>query len=62
MQTLEEKDQDVYTNGSAGYMNGKEAIKMREVAFEKHPSEPMVLYFVLNCEILTIMKNCSEAP
>uniref|UniRef100_A0A8C8CDT4 55 kDa erythrocyte membrane protein n=1 Tax=Oncorhynchus tshawytscha TaxID=74940 RepID=A0A8C8CDT4_ONCTS len=32
---------EVYTNGSAGHMNGTEPTRMREVAFEKNPSEPM---------------------
>uniref|UniRef100_A0A8B9H141 55 kDa erythrocyte membrane protein n=1 Tax=Astyanax mexicanus TaxID=7994 RepID=A0A8B9H141_ASTMX len=48
MQTFEGKDQEVYTNGSAGHMNGKEVIKMREVAFEKNPSEPMGVTLKLN--------------
>ena len=42
MQTYENKGADVYTNGSAGHMNGAELTRMKEVAFEKNPSEPMV--------------------
>lgn len=45
MQTYDSKRQDIYTNGSAGHVNGKESTKMREVAFEKNPSEPLVLSF-----------------
>uniref|UniRef100_A0A4W5KJG8 55 kDa erythrocyte membrane protein n=1 Tax=Hucho hucho TaxID=62062 RepID=A0A4W5KJG8_9TELE len=37
----ETKGAEVYTNGSAGHMNGTEPTRMREVAFEKNPSEPM---------------------
>ncbi|KAB5548634.1 hypothetical protein PHYPO_G00057860 [Pangasianodon hypophthalmus] len=49
MQTFEVKEQDtVYTNGSTGHMNGKEVTKMREVAFEKHPSEPLGVTLKLN--------------
>ncbi|KAI4882499.1 hypothetical protein NFI96_018895 [Prochilodus magdalenae] len=48
MQTCEGKDQEVYTNGSASYTNGKEVNRMREVAFEKHPSEPMGVTLKLN--------------
>lgn len=44
MQTYENKGAEVYTNGSAKHMNGTEQTKMREVAFEKNPSEPMVKY------------------
>jgi len=43
MQTYDNKGQEVFTNGSAGHMNGKDVTKMREVAFEKNPSEPLVL-------------------
>lgn len=44
MQTFEAKEQDaVYTNGSTGPVNVKEVTKIREVVFEKHPSEPLVL-------------------
>lgn len=42
MQTYENKGAEFYTNGSAGHMNGRELTKMKEVAFEKNPSEPMV--------------------
>lgn len=42
MQTHDTKGAEVYTNGSAGHMNGGEYTRMREVAFEKNPSEPMV--------------------
>ena len=42
MQTYENKGADIYTNGSAGHMNGAELTRMKEVAFEKNPSEPMV--------------------
>ncbi|KAG7484713.1 hypothetical protein MATL_G00053190 [Megalops atlanticus] len=48
MQTYEAKGEEVYTNGSAGHTNGKELTKMREVAFEKHPSEPMGVTLKLN--------------
>lgn len=46
MQTYENKGAEIYTNGSAGHMNGTELNKMKEVAFEKNPSEPMV-YLIL---------------
>lgn len=42
MQTNNCKGQEVYTNGSAGYMNNKDVTRMREVAFEKSSSEPLV--------------------
>ncbi|KAM4620689.1 55 kDa erythrocyte membrane protein isoform 1-T1 [Polymixia lowei] len=48
MQTYENKGAEVYSNGSAGHMNGTELKKMREVAFEKHPSEPMGVTLKLN--------------
>ncbi|KAK3555285.1 hypothetical protein QTP86_014970 [Hemibagrus guttatus] len=49
MQTFEAKEQDtVYANGSTGHMNGKEVTKMREVAFKKHPSEPLGVTLKLN--------------
>ncbi|XP_024250198.1 55 kDa erythrocyte membrane protein-like isoform X2 [Oncorhynchus nerka] len=41
MPAYETKGAEVYTNGSAGHMNGTEPTRMREVAFEKNPSEPM---------------------
>lgn len=44
MQAYENKGAEVYTNGSARHMNGAELTKMKEVAFEKNPSEPMVKY------------------
>lgn len=47
MQAYDSKGQDIYTNGSAGHVNGKEITKMREVAFEKNPSEPLVFLFIL---------------
>lgn len=40
--TCENKGAELYTNGSAGHMNGTELTKMKEVAFQKNPSEPMV--------------------
>ncbi|XP_029113611.1 55 kDa erythrocyte membrane protein isoform X2 [Scleropages formosus] len=48
MQTLESRGEEVYTNGSAALPNGKEIIKMREVAFEKNPSEPLGVTLKLN--------------
>ncbi|KAL0994137.1 hypothetical protein UPYG_G00118190 [Umbra pygmaea] len=44
------KGAEVYINGSAGIgnMNGTETTKMREVAFEKGPSEPMGVTLKLN--------------
>lgn len=42
MQTHENKGAAVYSNGKAGHMNGTEQTRMKEVAFEKSPSEPMV--------------------
>lgn len=48
MQTYENKGAEVYTNGSAGHMNGAELTKMKEVEFEKNPSEPMVCYLPLH--------------
>ncbi|XP_053504271.1 55 kDa erythrocyte membrane protein [Ictalurus furcatus] len=48
-QTFEAKEQEtVYTNGSTGHMNIKEVSKMREVAFEKHQSEPLGVTLKLN--------------
>uniref|UniRef100_A0A8C9TG91 55 kDa erythrocyte membrane protein n=1 Tax=Scleropages formosus TaxID=113540 RepID=A0A8C9TG91_SCLFO len=46
--TLESRGEEVYTNGSAALPNGKEIIKMREVAFEKNPSEPLGVTLKLN--------------
>ncbi|XP_051955348.1 55 kDa erythrocyte membrane protein-like isoform X2 [Xyrauchen texanus] len=48
MQTQDSKGQEVHTNGSAGHMNGKDVTKMREVAFEKHTSEPLGVTLKLN--------------
>ncbi|XP_054610812.1 55 kDa erythrocyte membrane protein isoform X4 [Dunckerocampus dactyliophorus] len=48
MQSLESKGAEVYTNGSAKYMNGTELTKMKEVAFEKNPSEPMGVTLKMN--------------
>ena len=42
MQTSDLQGAAVYTNGSSAPSNGPELSKMREVAFEKNPSEPMV--------------------
>lgn len=42
MQAQENKGAADYANGGAGHMNGTESSRMREVAFEKNPSEPMV--------------------
>uniref|UniRef100_A0A673B6P7 55 kDa erythrocyte membrane protein n=1 Tax=Sphaeramia orbicularis TaxID=375764 RepID=A0A673B6P7_9TELE len=48
MQTYENKGAEVYTNGSAGHMNGTELTRMKEVAFQKNPSEPMGVTLKLN--------------
>lgn len=48
MPAYETKGAEVYTNGSAGHMNGTEPTRMREVAFEKNPSEPMGVTLKLN--------------
>ncbi|XP_069556702.1 55 kDa erythrocyte membrane protein [Brachyistius frenatus] len=48
MQTYEIKGADIYTNGSARHMNGTEFDKMKEVAFEKNPSEPMGVTLKVN--------------
>ncbi|KAM8835790.1 55 kDa erythrocyte membrane protein [Synchiropus picturatus] len=48
MQTYDNKGADVYTNGSAAYMNGTGMTKMREVVIEKNPSEPMGVTLKLN--------------
>ncbi|XP_076024899.1 55 kDa erythrocyte membrane protein [Genypterus blacodes] len=50
MQTYESKGAEVYTNGSAGHMNGTELSRMKEVAFEKSPSEPMGVTLKLNAK------------
>uniref|UniRef100_A0A7N8XGU2 55 kDa erythrocyte membrane protein n=1 Tax=Mastacembelus armatus TaxID=205130 RepID=A0A7N8XGU2_9TELE len=39
---------DVYTNVSDGHMNGTERKRMKEVVFEKNPSEPMGVTLKLN--------------
>jgi len=49
MQSYECKGADVYTNGSAGgHLNGAEMTRMREVTFEKNPSEPMGVTLKVN--------------
>ncbi|XP_029028658.1 55 kDa erythrocyte membrane protein [Betta splendens] len=48
MQTYENKGADVYSNASSGHMNGTELTRMKEVAFEKGPSEPMGVTLKLN--------------
>lgn len=48
MQTYECKGQEVFSNGSAGHINGRDATRMREVAFEKNPSEPLGVTLKLN--------------
>ncbi|XP_019714350.1 55 kDa erythrocyte membrane protein isoform X2 [Hippocampus comes] len=48
MQTFENKGAEVYTNGSAKYANGTELTKMKEVMFEKNPSEPMGVTLKMN--------------
>ncbi|XP_048853756.1 55 kDa erythrocyte membrane protein isoform X2 [Brienomyrus brachyistius] len=45
-QMHDSKSEEVYANGSL--MNGKEESTMREVAFEKNPSEPMGVTLKLN--------------
>lgn len=42
MQTYENKGAEVFSNGSAGHINGAELSRMREVAFKKNQSEPLV--------------------
>ncbi|KAM3868668.1 55 kDa erythrocyte membrane protein [Diretmus argenteus] len=48
MQSYDNKGAEVYTNGSAGHVNGTELTRMKEVAFEKNPSEPMGVTLKLN--------------
>ncbi|XP_068600177.1 55 kDa erythrocyte membrane protein [Brachionichthys hirsutus] len=48
MQTFQNKGAELYTNGSAGHMNGAQVTRMKEVAFEKNPSEPMGVTLKLN--------------
>lgn len=45
MQTYDNKGAEVYTNG---HTNGAELTKMKEVAFEKNPSEPMVKHLAVH--------------
>ena len=42
MQNYENMGAEVFSNGSAGHVNGAELSRMREVAFEKNQSEPLV--------------------
>lgn len=42
MQTYENKGAEAFSNGGAGHINGAELSRMREVAFEKNQSEPLV--------------------
>lgn len=51
MQTCENKGADVYTNGSAGHVNGTDLTRMKEVEFDKNPSEPMVNYLPLHTRL-----------
>ncbi|KAK5859035.1 hypothetical protein PBY51_003130 [Eleginops maclovinus] len=44
----ESKGAEVYTNGSAGLVNGTELTRMKEVEFEKNASEPMGVTLKLN--------------
>ncbi|KAM4726227.1 LOW QUALITY PROTEIN: 55 kDa erythrocyte membrane protein [Anableps anableps] len=48
VQTFENRGAEFYTNGCAGHMNGSELTGMKEVAFEKNPSEPMGVTLKLN--------------
>ncbi|KAM8897285.1 55 kDa erythrocyte membrane protein isoform 2-T2 [Spinachia spinachia] len=48
MQTYENKGAEVYTNGSAGHMNGTDMTRMKEVEFDKNPLEPMGVTLKLN--------------
>lgn len=48
MQMSDGNEQEVYSNGTTGHSNGPGLIKMREVAFEKHPSEPLGVTLKLN--------------
>lgn len=48
MQNYENQGADFYTNGSAGHRNCTEVPRMKEVAFEKSPSEPMGVTLKLN--------------
>ncbi|XP_034033611.1 55 kDa erythrocyte membrane protein [Thalassophryne amazonica] len=48
MQTCENKGAEVFSNGSAGHMNGRELTRMMEIAFEKNSSEPLGVTLRLN--------------
>lgn len=48
MQVCENTGAEVFTNGSTGLLNDKEMTKMREVVFEKNPSEPLGVTLKLN--------------
>ncbi|KAM9333723.1 55 kDa erythrocyte membrane protein isoform 2-T2 [Pholidichthys leucotaenia] len=48
MQTYENKGAEFYTNGSARPTDCAEGIRMKEVSFEKNPSEPMGVTLKLN--------------
>uniref|UniRef100_A0AAY5EW69 55 kDa erythrocyte membrane protein n=1 Tax=Electrophorus electricus TaxID=8005 RepID=A0AAY5EW69_ELEEL len=48
MQTLEAKEQEAYSNGSAAHMNASEVAQIREVAFEKNLSEPLGVTLKMN--------------
>ncbi|XP_003971138.1 55 kDa erythrocyte membrane protein isoform X1 [Takifugu rubripes] len=59
MQTYENKGAEVFSNGSAGHINGAELSRMREVAFEKNQSEPLGVTLKLNdkqrCSVARIL-------
>lgn len=55
MQTYDNKAAEFYTNGCAAHMNGTELTRMKEVAFEKNPSEPMVCNLSLQAYSLCIL-------
>ncbi|XP_060941550.1 55 kDa erythrocyte membrane protein [Limanda limanda] len=48
MQTYENRGAEVFTNGSSKHMNGTDLTRMKEVEFEKNPSEPMGVTLKLN--------------
>ncbi|KAG7265813.1 hypothetical protein CRUP_004267 [Coryphaenoides rupestris] len=48
MQTSDSQGAAVYTNGSPAHVNGSELSRMKEVVFEKSPSEPMGVTLKLN--------------
>lgn len=64
MPAYETKGAEVYTNGSAGHMNGTEPTRMREVAFEKNPSEPMVNHSDANSSLFMsrLLPFCLSLP